>query len=103
MEKANKKVIRGECLFHGEDLGYTLDRLLTIIEEDVHIHDLEPCQKCLNGYGHDEIVHLHCSIKTVYDALRMIHRQFKQLHRKSGRKYPRSGPQPMRIDQTSEN
>ena len=93
MKETNKKVQRSKCLFHGEVLGATLDQLLTILEEGVHIHELEPCRQCLHNYGHDDIVHLHRSIKTVYDALRMIQNEFNQLQLRSGRPHPRFGAQ----------
>jgi hypothetical protein len=102
MKETFEKVQRSKCLFHSEVLGATLNQLLTILEEGVRIHELEPCQQCLNTYGHDEIVYLHHSIKTVYDAVRMIQVKFKQLQQQSGWPHPRFGTQSPQIGQTSE-
>lgn len=73
------RVQRSKCLFHDAALQAALEQILTILEASVHIHELEPCQRCLHNYGHDELVRLHCSINTVYDALRMIQKEFNQL------------------------
>jgi hypothetical protein len=84
MKESNNKVYRTKCLFHSEILGTTIDQLLTMLEQGVHIHELEPCQQCLNNFGHDDIVHLHRSINTVYDALRMIQLKLNKLQQRSG-------------------
>ena len=73
------RIQRKKCLFHDSELEESLEQLLAILEARMQIRELEPCQTCLNNYDHEKLIHLHYSINTVYDALRMIQVELNQV------------------------